>query len=189
MADRNDVPEPFMQRYYREWLRTQSIALTTDGLLGRLRQGKVIGIVGGKEMPRDYWGHIAIEPMPLFRSGDLCNLAVTYDGAPLYDEIHVRDAEPEPIAIRIDRPVHVKSDNAPTKRKQSKGPAPKKTLVETEGSWTDAAFRKTPRRPREKPFAYLHRVAREVPNSVRERIGDVFEALKAAHYRRGKRGK
>ena len=106
MAGHSTTLHPFIRVYFDLWHRVQSHALTRDLLFEDLRQGRRVGYVDGKAQPKEFWEHVSTAPGS--SEGTTFYVGITYDGEPLYEDVHVTDVLPDPIAVRIDAPLHIR---------------------------------------------------------------------------------
>jgi hypothetical protein len=131
MAGHSATLYPFTRVYFDLWRRVQSHALTRDLLFEDLRQGRRVGYVDGKMQPKEFWERVSAAPGP--SEDTTFYIGVTYDGEPLFGDVHVTDVLPDSIAVRIDAPLHVRlldmlrwrrSPQTPRKGEKSKPGAP-----------------------------------------------------------------
>lgn len=106
MVGHSAILHPFVRVYFDLWHRVQSHDLTRDLLFEDLRQGRRVGYVDGKAQPKEFWEHVSAVPGP--SEGAAFYIGMTYDGEPLFEDVHVTDVLPDPIAVRIDAPLHVR---------------------------------------------------------------------------------
>jgi hypothetical protein len=153
--------------------------------------------------PKEFWEHVSAAPGP--SEGTAFYIGMTYDGEPLFGDVHVTDVLPDPIAVRIDAPLHVRlldmfrwwrSPTRKGKRTKSKRGAPPD--YNTEGE-IDAAIKAVAEKGiDDQQSNFIKRVAFElqdqhlkVPGStwMKTHIGPIHKRLLRAARRSRRRGR